>query len=578
MREIFNHLWQSTAFAVLIVSAAMVLRRNSPRLRYWLWLAASVKFLIPFSLIVSTGARLPLPHETLSPDAATVVQISTYFEPVSELSATVPGRPAFPWGTTFAALWLIGISLLLFRWFRRWRTIHRAAGRATMLPFPSAVPIFSSPVMIEPGVFGLFRPVLLLPEGIADSLTPKQFEAIVAHELRHIQCFDNLTAAVHMGIETLFWFHPLVWWIGGKLMDERERDCDEAVLRQGRQPGDYARGIVHVCETYVKTELSCASGISGSDLKKRVREIMTWRASLPVTLNGKAILASVAIAALLVPFVVGVMRSQSKNNAPMAFEVTSVKMNKSGDRAWEVQYLPGGRFSARNIPLVFLILQEAYHLPPSEISLGRDLEKVDPDKIADLRYDVEAVASKGAIPPTSSEKVLKENLRLMLQSLLADRFKLTVHREVKEEPVYALMVAKGGPKFPKAAIREKDCEDKPSTDPASCHVFEGGAGGGVGSAGTGIRAEAVDMSNLSIALSNFADRLVIDRTGLKGLFNVQSVPWVPLNRPPLPPGTEDRDSRVTMSEMLDLLGLKLEARKAQVEVLFIDHFERPLEN
>jgi len=322
MNEIINHLWQSTAFTLLIALAAKAFRRNSPRLRYWLWLAASIKFLIPFSLIVSAGARVQLPPETVLPHADAVVQISKYFAPASaseryfdstfELSAAIPGRAVFPRGLALTAVWLMGVFLLTARWFRRWRSIHRAVDRSTRLLIHSSVPIFSSPALMEPGVFGFFRPVLVMPEGIAEKLTPKQFEAILAHELRHIKCFDNFTAAFHMGIETLFWFHPLVWWIGAKLMDERERDCDEAVLKRGSQPADYARGILHVCDTYVKTELPCASGISGSDLKKRVREIMTWQGSLPVTLRGKMILISAAIAAVSVPFAIGVLRAQTE--------------------------------------------------------------------------------------------------------------------------------------------------------------------------------------------------------------------------------------------------------------------------
>ena len=83
---------------------------------------------------------------------------------------------------------------------------------------------------MEPGVFGIFRPVLLVPEGITDRLTPAQWKTILTHELCHVRRRDNLTAAIHMAIEAIFWFHPLVWWIGKRLIDERERACDEEVL------------------------------------------------------------------------------------------------------------------------------------------------------------------------------------------------------------------------------------------------------------------------------------------------------------------------------------------------------------
>src|SRR5215510_15060816 len=85
MNELINHLWQSTAFVLLIALAAKALQKNSPRLRYWLWLTASIKFLIPFSLLVSTGAKIQLPRETPLPQADTVAQISTYFAPASEI-------------------------------------------------------------------------------------------------------------------------------------------------------------------------------------------------------------------------------------------------------------------------------------------------------------------------------------------------------------------------------------------------------------------------------------------------------------------------------------------------------------
>src|SRR5580698_7736406 len=94
MNEVFNHLWQSTAFAAAVALAGVALRRNSPRLLYWLWLAASIKFLIPFSLLVSTGGRLQLPPDTPTLHAVTVQQISTYFAPVV---MAVPVRAGTHW-------------------------------------------------------------------------------------------------------------------------------------------------------------------------------------------------------------------------------------------------------------------------------------------------------------------------------------------------------------------------------------------------------------------------------------------------------------------------------------------------
>src|SRR5580700_5829769 len=104
MNDVFNHLWQSTAFAGVVALACLALRRNSPRLRYWLWFAASMKFLIPFSLLVSTGARIQLPPDTPALHAVTVQQISTYFAPV----AVAPAKATIPWSWALAAIWLAG--------------------------------------------------------------------------------------------------------------------------------------------------------------------------------------------------------------------------------------------------------------------------------------------------------------------------------------------------------------------------------------------------------------------------------------------------------------------------------------
>ena len=100
---------------------------------------------------------------------------------------------------------------------------------------------------------------------------------MLAHELCHVRRRDNLTAAIHMIVEAIFWFHPLVWWIGARLVEERERACDEEVLSLGNEPQVYAEGILNVCKLYLESPLRCVSGVTGSDLKKRIQAILTGR-------------------------------------------------------------------------------------------------------------------------------------------------------------------------------------------------------------------------------------------------------------------------------------------------------------
>src|SRR5206468_10981065 len=94
--------------------------------------------------------------------------------------------------------------------------------------------------LMEPAVLGIWRSVLLIPQDVFDRLTAAEQRAIVAHELCHVRRRDNLAAAVHMVVEAIFWFHPIVWWIERRLVDERERACDEAVIGAGIEPRAYA--------------------------------------------------------------------------------------------------------------------------------------------------------------------------------------------------------------------------------------------------------------------------------------------------------------------------------------------------
>jgi beta-lactamase regulating signal transducer with metallopeptidase domain len=117
----------------------------------------------------------------------------------------------------------------------------------------------------------------LLPEGIFKRLTSTQLQAVLAHELCHIRYRDNLTAAIHMFVETVFWFHPLVWWMGRRLIVEREAACDEAVIAAGGDPETYASGLLQVCRFYLESRLDCAAGVARADLEKRIERIMTPR-------------------------------------------------------------------------------------------------------------------------------------------------------------------------------------------------------------------------------------------------------------------------------------------------------------
>jgi beta-lactamase regulating signal transducer with metallopeptidase domain len=216
---ILDHLWQSTVILCLAGVLTLLLRQNSAGARYWLWFTASVKFLIPLSLVTALISRLPtLPvGPVLSPPPSELAQwVSEPFIQGPSLhtalglgSAALPGKDL---STILLAIWGVGYGAVLLFWFVRWRRIRQVLSSAKVLITPAQpVPLYESPTLIEPGLVGIWNPVILLPAGLAGRLTSAEMRGILAHELCHYRRRDNLTSAVHMLVEALFWFYPPIW-------------------------------------------------------------------------------------------------------------------------------------------------------------------------------------------------------------------------------------------------------------------------------------------------------------------------------------------------------------------------------
>jgi beta-lactamase regulating signal transducer with metallopeptidase domain len=340
-RELGNHLWQSTLFACVVALLALALRNYSARTRYWLWMAASTKFLIPFVLLIAAGSHFArVTHSTIT--HATPVRTNGYlagysaldamsqpFTDTSILDSPVAPQSASPhqrftWPAVLVTVWFLGFAAVLTSWSIQWRRIANLMRRAAPLRegrvietlrrierlsgISRRIAVLSSRGSMEPGVFGIFRPVLLWPEAISPHLDDAHLEAVLAHEAAHVHRRDNLTSLLHMLVEAIFWFHPLVWWMESQLVKERERSCDEAVLLLCRQPRAYAEGILKVCELCVESPLTCASGITGSDLKRRIGQIMTASIARKLGVGARLLLLGAGLVAVSVPIMLGEMK------------------------------------------------------------------------------------------------------------------------------------------------------------------------------------------------------------------------------------------------------------------------------
>jgi BlaR1 peptidase M56 len=142
---------------------------------------------------------------------------------------------------------------------------------------------------------------------LKECLSGPQLRAVLAHELCHIRRHDNVTAAVHMIVEAVFWFHPLAWWIGAQLLKERERACDEYVLQIIGEPRTYAEAILVVCKRYVESPLACAPGVTASNIRDRIEDIMNNRIGVRLSNPRRAAIAVGIALAVGVPFVVGIL-------------------------------------------------------------------------------------------------------------------------------------------------------------------------------------------------------------------------------------------------------------------------------
>ncbi len=322
-----QHLWQSTFFAIAVGLLTLVFRGNRANVRFRLWLTASLKFLIPFALLTGLGTRIevakPVARHIVTPAISRSLEQVTFTQPIT--AAAPPSTNWLPIG--WAAGFLIVASIRLRGWLRI---------RALIPPGNSR--IRTSKGVLEPGVVGIFRPILVLPEGISDRLSEPELRAVIAHEMCHFQRRDNFFATLHMIVEAVFWFHPFVWLIGARLIEERERACDEQVLSQGNDPEIYADAILNVCKLYTASPLPCVSGVSGASIRKRIEAIMAERNIPGLNSAKKLLLAAAGVTALTIPITVGLLAQNSP--ARPHFDVVSVRRCMPGD---ELNGPPGGR-------------------------------------------------------------------------------------------------------------------------------------------------------------------------------------------------------------------------------------------
>jgi bla regulator protein blaR1 len=330
--------------------------------------------------------------------------------------------------------------------------------------------------------------------------------------------------------------------------------------------------------------VACVSGVTGADLKKRIVRIMTDFMPNRLSFGRKVLLIVFGLAAIAGPVFFGLLnapqiRAQSPptTGQPLpSFEVASIKPNRSPDGVMQGLY-PPGRVSFRYTTMKRLIAF-AYHVRPFQVtgepswinSDKWDIDAKEPDALAEQRRNLSVIQQR-------------QKVGLLVQALLTDRCRLKVTHEVRELPIYALVVAKRGPKLRAAKPGDtypnglKGDNGQPIGHGDDFHFGRGS-----------LIAQGIPLQAWVDVLSFQLGRTILDQTGLKGKYDF-NLHWTPDENADVPagPGGDPNGAGGPAPDILgpsiftaiqEQLGLRLESTKGPVEVVMIDHIERPSEN
>jgi uncharacterized protein (TIGR03435 family) len=590
-------LWQGIVLSFLYGGVRRWMARLSPNARYMaacLTLAAMMAAPIATFLWLAPapGAPGPPPPDAsarilnLPPQPSGVAVLVPAFANGERSGAWI--TQASPW---IVAIWFFGAALCWLRLAGGWWVTSRIRSHqirsaprewletlthlCARIRLSRPVRLLVSARVAVPTVVGWFRPVVLVPLGALNGLPAEHTEALLLHELAHIRRHDYLVNVLQSVAESLLFYHPAVWWVSGHIRTERELCCDDLAVAATGDAFTYATALADL-EACRPAHARTAVAANGGSLTDRIARLLGQSRPESRTSSTSGSAAGAVLLAVTACVVFGQSADRQK------FEVASVKQNQDKERYFSGM-IPetGGRLHAQNVTVNMLIMR-AYRLQEYQILGGAAW-------LHDVGYDIEA---KGGANATI------EQMNLMLQPLLEDRFHLKFHRETRELPVFALTVTRGGSKL--HAPKEGGCVKadgvpppasgaSPPTPCGSLNFWGAGANRGMRAVGGD-----VSMPDLIRSLSMAVGRPVLDRTGITTRFDVLLEFTPDDTTDGLMSGMGSvqghRESMLALAAgglgappniltaLQEQLGLKLDSTKGPVEVLVIDHVERPAEN
>ena len=291
-----HFVWQGAVLAFVAALALQACRRRSASVRYGIacaTLATMLAAVLATAALVDMGGvqkatpqRVDVLIARQASDAALPIQLDTRPPSMPRTFSGADLEALFPW---VVSMWLAGVAVFVARAAAGWwrvRGLHQLALRtarsrwqaagtriAARLGLDRVIPIVELPHIDVPFVVGCLRPIVVLPISALSQLNVAQVEAILAHELAHVRRHDYLVNLLQTLAETLFFYHPAVWWISARIRDEREHCCDDVAVEVCGDPVGYAAALTAL-ESWRTGDIGFAPAANGGSLLNRVRRIL----------------------------------------------------------------------------------------------------------------------------------------------------------------------------------------------------------------------------------------------------------------------------------------------------------------
>ena len=594
---------KATVVTAAAMGAGWLTRRRPAAVRHLIFVATfAVLALLPLAatILPAISVRVVVTPATAGTAGATPLHPIVDGTTLVARAAASPvtgsrSRPALSLAALLSAVWLTGVlsclaSVVLGLWqIRRVRRDGLPWDDAQELADDVArragcfrtVDVVVSEVVSGPMTCGVVRPAIVFPVD-ARRWPHADIRRALIHELEHVRRGDWLTLCAARAVCAAYWFHPFVWMARRQMSVNAERACDDAVLRESHAVG-YADQLVTLAERVsAPTRRPLVAMADRGELATRVHAVLNphqQRGPAGMRARIGVAIAAVGVLVLLAPLRASAVRQTPDGNrertvaaaARSRFEVASIKPSFSGT-IMNVRPLPGRLVADATLQV---LMQYAYGVQPFQLLGG-------PGWLTSDRYAIEGKADAA---------VNRDQLFLMLKALVEDRFQLETHRETRELPAFTLVAARGGLKLP--APKEGGCVESladAAVEWAGGRMAVPGelppAKSRCGSAtatidvSAHIRGGKIAMPEFVRMLSLVLGRPVVDQTGFAPLFDLQ-LDFVPDDTtpamPPPPPGSGITGPSIATA-LQQQLGLRLESTKSPVDVIVVDHAERPAAN